>query len=192
MKTIATVTLVAAALGCAPALAQQMTPFNQGWYFGAGIGQGHLNVSGQDLVGQDASVSNKETTYTIRTGWRFHQFLALEIGYYDLGKYSFHSAVGNIDGQAKAKSVGGSLVGIIPISNFDLYGRIGYARSELKVNASATLHPTPLNEKDHQNEAIYGVGGRWNFGRNWGVFAEWFKNDKIKVDSYVGGVDFRF
>ncbi len=38
--------------------------------------------------------------------------------------------------------------GILPMSNFDLYGRIGYARTELKVNASATLHPTPLNEKD--------------------------------------------
>jgi len=192
MKTLATVTLVAAALGCAPALAQQMTPFNQGWYFGAGIGQGHLGVSGQDLVGQDATLSNTETTYTIRTGWRIHQFFAIEVGYYDLGKYAFHSAVGNIDGQAKAKSVGASLVGILPMNQFDLYGRIGYARTELKVNASAPLHTTPLNEKDHQNETIYGVGGRWNFSRNWGVFAEWFKNDKIKVDSYVGGIDFRF
>src|SRR5579862_1100792 len=106
MKLISTATLVAAALASAPVLAQQMTPFNQGWYFGAGVGQGHLGVSGQDLTGiPNASVGNTETTYTIRTGWRFHQFFAFEIGYYDLGKYDFHSTgAANIDGQAKARS----------------------------------------------------------------------------------------
>jgi OOP family OmpA-OmpF porin len=194
MKSIAAATLVASALAAGPALAQQMTPFNQGWYFGAGIGQGHLGVNGQDLTGiPNASVSNTETTYTLRAGWRFMPFLALEVGYYDLGKYSFHSTgATNIDGQAKIKSVGGSLVGILPIDQFDLYGRIGWVRSEVKVNASAPLVATTFNEKDHQNEATYGVGGRWNFMSNWGVFAEWFKNDKTKIDSYVAGIDFRF
>ncbi len=41
---------------------------------------------------QNASVGNTETTYTIRTGWRFHQFFALEVGYYDLGKYDGYTA----------------------------------------------------------------------------------------------------
>ncbi len=195
MKKLVTASLIAAALVSAPAFAQQMTPFNQGWYFGAGIGQGHLGVSGQDLTGfNNASVSNTETTYTIRAGWRFMPYLALEVGYYDLGKYSFHSTASgtNVDGQTKIKSVGGSLVGILPIDQFDLYGRIGWVRSEVKTNASVPVIATTFNEKDHQNEATYGVGGRWNFNRNWGLFAEWFKNDKTKIDSYVGGIDLRF
>ena len=29
-------------------------------------------------------------------------------------------------------------------------------------------------------------------GPTWGLFAEWMKNDKLKVDSYMGGIDFRF
>ena len=194
-KPILTAALVATAIVSAPALAQQMTPFNQGWYFGAGIGQGHLGVSGTDVSGfPNTSVSNTETTYTIRGGWRFMPYMALEVGYYDLGKYSFHSTASgtNIDGSAKIKSVGGSLVGILPIDQFDLYGRIGWVRSEVKTNASVPLLNTTFNEKDHQNEATYGVGGRWNFMQNWGVFAEWFKNDKTKIDSYVIGVDFLF
>ena len=45
---------------------------------------------------------------------------------------------------------------------------------------------------DKQDEATYGIGGRWHVARNWAIFAEWMKNDKIEVDSYVVGVDFKF
>ena len=196
MKTLRSLIVTAAIAAAMPALAQSEPNFTP-WYLGVGIGQGHLNVSGQDLTGlNDATVKTNETTYTIRGGWRFSPYMGLELGYYDLGKYSFHGIANastlDIDGQAKAKSVGVSFVGTLPIDVFDLYGRVGFARSELKVNASATLAPTPVNTKDKQNEATYGVGARWNFVPNMGLFAEWMKNDKIKVDSYLVGVDFRF
>ncbi|HEX4781373.1 MAG TPA: outer membrane beta-barrel protein [Usitatibacter sp.] len=195
MKIARQLILAAAVAAAVPALAQQ-TMYPQ-WYIGAGAGQGHLGVSGTDLTGlNNAQVGNTETTYTIRTGWRFSPAMAIELGYYDLGKYDFHGraagGVSDIDGEAKAKSVGVSLVGFIPMPYFDLYGRIGYARSELKVNASSALVSTPVNSKEHQNEATYGVGGRWNATPNWGLFVEWMKNDKIDIDSYLIGVDFRF
>jgi OOP family OmpA-OmpF porin len=187
--------LLAASL-CAtlPALAQTPTP---SWYFGGGVGQGHLGISGTDLTGiANAQVDDSQTTYTVRTGFRFSPWGAIELGYYDLGKYKFHGrpvgTVADVDGEARAKSVGLSFVGILPVRYLDLYGRIGYARSELKVNASANLAPTPVNVKDKQNEATYGVGGRWNMSPNLGIFAEWMKNDKIEVDSYLIGVDFKF
>jgi OOP family OmpA-OmpF porin len=198
MKTLRNMIVVAAAAAAAPAFAQMPMPaYASPWYIGVGAGQGHFNKSGTDLTGfQNAQVGNTETTYTIRAGWRFHPYMALELGYYDLGKYDFHgspfSSSNRIDGEAKAKSVGLSFVGIIPINQLDIYGRIGYARSEIKVNASAPLIATNYNNKDKQNEATYGVGGRWNFMRQWGVFAEWMKNDRIDVDSYLIGVDFRF
>ena len=93
--------------------------------------------------------------------------------------------------QGKAHSVAISLVGIIPINAFDIYGRIGYAHSELKFNASGPLGGVG-NQNDRQDEATYGAGVRWNFHPNWGVFAEWIKNDRIRIDSYVAGVDYRF
>ena len=194
MKNVRTAILVAATMAAIPAAAQQ--PYSP-WYFGAGVGQGHLGTSGTDLTGlNNAQVDNTETTYTVRMGWRFSPFMALELGYYDLGKYAFHGratgTVLDIDGEAKAKSVGLSFVGILPIDQFDLYGRIGYARSELKVNASATLAPTPVNVKDKQNEATYGVGARWTFIPHWALFAEWMKNDKIDIDSYLIGIDYKF
>jgi OOP family OmpA-OmpF porin len=190
-------TLLAAALAAAlPAMAQPMPAYTP-WYLGVGAGQGHIGTSGTDLTGfENAQVDNNETTYTVRGGFRFSPYAAIEIGYYDLGKYKFHGTTTGglvgVDGEAKAKSYGISLVGILPIDRFDLYGRIGYARSEIKVNASAPLAPTPVNEKDHQNEATYGIGARWTFVPQWALFGEWMKNDKINVDSYLIGVDFRF
>jgi len=60
----------------------------------------------------------------------------------------------------------------------------------MKVNANVALGSSTV--KDKENEATYGVGGRWNFNPAWGLFVEWMKNDKIKVDSYLIGVDFKF
>jgi len=49
-----------------------------------------------------------------------------------------------------------------------------------------------VNRSDTRSEASYGVGGRWNFLPQWGLFAEWMKNDNVKVDSYLIGIDYRF
>jgi len=188
----------ASSLACAqaPAMPPLGTYPQPNWYIGGGAGTGHLARGAQELTGlNNATLDDNDTAWTIRGGWRFNPFAAIEIGYYDFGRYSFHgNAVGNvlpIDGSAKAHSVGISLVGILPIYQFDLYGRIGYAHSELKFNANGALGNT-ANENQRQDEATYGVGGRWNFTPNWGVFVEWFKNDRIRIDSVVGGLDFRF
>jgi len=176
-----------------PALATYPAPQ---WYVGGGAGTGHLNRSPSDLTGlNNATLEDNDTAWTIRGGWRFSPFGAIEVGYYDFGRYRFDgNAVGRfvpIDGTVKAHSVGISLVGILPINQFDLYGRIGYAHSELKFNANGPLGGV-ANQNQRQDEATYGAGGRWNFTPNWGLFVEWFKNDRIRIDSVVGGLDFRF
>lgn len=187
MKKIATILAFAAGLAAAPAFAQQ------GWYAGFGLGVGSLNKSGQDLTGMaDAQIDDSDTTYTVRGGYRFHDNFAVELGYYDLGKYGFSGNIGStyISGSAKAKSYGLSLVAIAPMGAFDLYGRVGWEESEIKANANSALFTA--NESDKQSGATYGIGGRWNMSKNLGFFVEWMKNDKIEVDSYLAGVDFRF
>ena len=190
MKKLALAALAAASLAALPAAAQQ------GWYGGFGIGRGNLNMSGQDLTGlSGASVNDSDTTYTVRGGYRFHPNLAVELGYYDLGQYEFNGSLGSstVSGSAKAKSWGVSLVAIAPLGDaFDIYGRVGIAQSELKANANISISPQNANVSDKQTEATYGVGGRWWITKNLGVFAEWMKNDKIEVDSYLAGVDFRW
>jgi len=197
MKKFSSIMVTTALLGASTiALAQvPATTAPPPFYVGVGAGMGHLNRSASDLTGlNNATLDDNDTTYTVRGGWRFSPYAAIELGYYDLGRYDFHGdrlgSIAHVDGSARAQSVGLSLVGIWPINNFDLYGRIGYAHSELKFNANGPINTG--NRNDRQDEATYGVGGRWNFSRNWGLFAEWMKNDRIRVDSYLAGIDFRF
>jgi len=191
MKSLRKVVLTCAIAAAIPAFAQTQPPE---WYIGAGLGQGHFGVSGTDLTGvNNAQVETNDTTYTVRGGWRFSPYAALEAGYYDLGRYRINgNGVQSLDGSARAQSYGLSLVGILPVEMFDLYARVGYAHSEVKLNGSTNFVSTPFNSKETHDEATYGVGGRWNFNPNWGVFAEWMKNDKIEVDSYLIGLDYRF
>src|SRR6476619_6609250 len=97
------------------------------WYIGGGAGMGHLSRSASDLTGlNNATLDDNDTAWTVRGGWRFSPFGAIELGYYDFGRYRFDgNAVGRfvpVDGTVKAHSVGISLVGILPINQFDLYG----------------------------------------------------------------------
>jgi OmpA-OmpF porin, OOP family len=187
MKKIFTAIAIASALTAAPA-------FAQGWYIGFGAGIGNLDKTGQDITGlTNSTIDDSDKTYTIRGGYRFHPNMAVELGYYDMGKYTFSGLAGNVDvsGSAKAKSFGLSLVGIAPVAqNFELYARLGIEESEIKANAN-TPNLT-ASESDKQTGATYGVGGRYLVTKEIGLFAEWMKNDKLEIDSYLFGVDFRF
>ena len=186
MKRFTALALLAASLSAS-------TAFAQSWYIGGGIGRGNLDVSGNELGLPNASVGDSATTYTLRLGFRLNPYFAIEGAYYDLGEYDFSGNLGSVSvaGTAKAKAFALNAVGILPMSEaFDLYGRLGYGEAELKANASAAGFVG--NDSDRQSGMFYGVGARWNLARNWGVFAEWMKADKIKVDSYLVGIDLRF
>ena len=95
-------------------------------------------------------------------------------------------------GSAKAKSYGISIVGIAPIGqNLEIYSRVGWEESEIKATANLGQVAT-ANVSTKDSGASYAVGARWMFSPNFGLFAEWMRNDKIEVDSYLGGIDFRF
>ena len=91
MKSFITSIAIVMGLGSAPVFAQS-------WYIGGGIGRGNLNMSGQDLTGlSNASVDDTDTTYTLRGGYRFNPYFAVELGYYDLGNYGFNGRIGSTE-----------------------------------------------------------------------------------------------
>jgi len=196
---------VAAAIACTSASAQQQ------WYFGIGAGRGSLGggttlettsvfetPGGGTLTSfafSPAQFGGHDTSLTARYGWRFHRNMALELGYYDFGKYPFEITVADpgirtITGSAKARSIGLSFVGILPLDPVDLYGRIGYARTE--VESSADSPPTSARGTIRENEVVGALGARWNITPVVGLFAEYQKHDKVELDGYFVGLDFRF
>jgi len=190
MKRYMAILAAVAATTAVPAFAQ----FAPSAYIGAGIGRGNLNINATEFTGlSNATVGDTDTSWTVRAGWRFHPYMALEAGYYEFGTYDFRGNAGavTVTGDAKVESYSLSLVGILPMGeHFEGYGRIGYAHTKAKFSANTAI--SSAFAADTQNEATYGIGARWHFARNWSLFAEWMKNDKIKIDNYMGGIDFRF
>jgi hypothetical protein len=186
-----------AAVVTGPALAEQ-------FYFGLGAGSAHLDTrpvaitstfpaqNGTVTSYSYSPVGGNDTAYTARFGVRLHRNWAAELGYSDLGKYSFDTVGSNglIQGETKVSSYHLSLVGIMPLDQVDLYARAGYARSELKSSASDS--GLSADGKDKVNGFVGGVGARWNFMPNVGAFAEYQGYSKLKVNGFLVGVDLRF
>jgi hypothetical protein len=124
------------------------------WYVGAGAGQSHNG--------------DRDTVTTVRLGYRFIPEVGIEGGYYDLGEHF----------GTRARSYGISAVFTGSWDQLDVYGRIGYARTDFG--------------RGDENEGIAGVGLRWNLAPRWGVFVEYQRHDKVEIDSWYAGVDWRF
>ncbi len=182
---------VTAVVCATPAFAD---PWQGGWYVGAGVGQGNMGASASDLGLSNPDLSGTSTTYTGRLGFNFNPYLGLEAGYYDYGSYDFsgNDSFGTrVNGTARAKSYGLAAVGTLPVNDlFDLYARVGWVNTELKV--SARTPDENANKKNHDNGVAYGVGARWHMTPEWGLFAEWMKDDEVSVDGYMIGIDYRF
>ena len=140
--------------------------FAQSWYADLGAGRGKLSGGG---------FSETKTAYAARLGYRFHPNFAIDGGYYDFGTFD----------DVKFSSWGASVVAIAPLDAFDIYGRIGYVRTEAKISGG---------DKTHKSTAMYGAGGRYMFSPQLGIYVEYVyqKPEDIKIDGWMAGVQFRF
>jgi len=142
--TIAALTLSLASL---PALAA-----DNGFYLGAGVGQGAVEVqeSGFDFDGDD-------TAYKIIAGFRPLDFFAVEVNYIDLG--TAEDNVGGVNFQADTTGVDAFAVFFLPISAVDLFAKAGFISWQLDVSASGFG-----SVDDSGEDFAYGVGAQVRFG----------------------------
>ena len=167
-----------------------------GWYFGVGVGGS--DYSG-DLPAQiraayadrphvqfvGASLSDgSDTVQQALAGYRFTPWLALEIGWQDLGEaHSFYSVRANgsaapalIEGSYGLRDVQAAAVFTVPVGDrFELVGRAGVARTRLRYDESGiSLSGQPYAfhaAADSSAGALAGLGIAWNFAPAWSVRA---------------------
>jgi OOP family OmpA-OmpF porin len=169
-KNIGTLTVLAASLLAAHA-AQAADEFvnpdwaNSAWYIGASAGQSKskLDQNGLSyLMTRDGgtmtsfSKDEKDVGYKLFLGKQVNRYLAIEGGYFDLGKFNFNgttSTGGAERGQYDFRGVNLDLVGQLPLSErFSLLGRVGSIYSEAKSSFSgnrsfATFSPSRTEHK---------------------------------------------
>jgi OOP family OmpA-OmpF porin len=181
-KSLYLVALAGSCFATAPVHAQlNFGRMDTGLYLGAGVGgtQAHIDTSGIN-----GSKDESDTGWKVFGGYQFHRNIAVEVGYYDLGKASFGGTVGTtpVGGSFRTTAGAASVVGILPLGDFALFGKLGVAYSEQKTNV--TVGAASGSATDRTTNVAYGLGVRYDVTTNIGVRAEW---ERFRVGGNNGG-----
>ncbi len=147
-------------------------------YLGLGVGQSRSKLDtlslARSLHGPTATSTlqdsdSRDTAYKLFLGRQFNPYLALEGGYFDLGRASFRTRtvpLGTLDGELRHQGFNLDLVGTLPVTErFAVLGRVGaqYARSSgYFVGSGAISVPTP-NASRRETNAKFGLGMQYAF-----------------------------
>lgn len=172
---------------------------DSGFYVGAGVGYGKINVNENKLtniidntfypdyyVGK-VSEGQGATPWDVMVGYKFMKYLAVELAYYDLGNADYKAKVydsetdleaGSVKAQWEASGWPVSLVGIWPINDqFDVFGKVGFFMGDVKLSGKAkgftSAEKIGGSNSENSNEFIGGVGADWHFMDKWTARAEW-------------------
>jgi OOP family OmpA-OmpF porin len=163
----------------APAVAQQS---DAGWYIGGAYGMTSFSVDTSALPG--ATLDDSDTGFKIFGGFQFNKHLGAEVGYVDFGKVGVSgSATGDVG--VTAYTVAG--VGTLPLNeSFALFGKVGMWAWTSKSSIAGT-------SGDSGSDVFYGIGGRYNLSKNWGLTLEleqYDSDDSVTLTSF--GVRYKF
>jgi OOP family OmpA-OmpF porin len=151
---------------------------NSAWYIGAGIGGGKANID-QDRI-QAALRSNGSTvtgfttdekdgpTYKLFSGKQLNRYLAIEAGYFDIGKYSFNATAsdGTLNGVAGFRGVNLDLLGQLPMTErFSVLGRVGaaYTKTSTHFTGNRLNAVTAPNASEKKAGLKVGLGLEYKF-----------------------------
>jgi outer membrane autotransporter protein len=180
MKRIA-IAAAAALLMLGSAQAQQARPAVPGWY--GEVGYGFLNIS-------EPGVDVNPQLLRGVLGYNVHPFFALE------GMLGFGTASDDFDtgagfrADAKVENTWGLFVKPkYDFGNVEVFGRLGWARTKLKVD-------TPLGTgRDSDNDFAYGVGLNYSFNPRTYVgvdYMRYFDKNNTTIDGWSINVGYRF
>ena len=146
---------------------------NSAWYIGAGIGRSRGNID-QDRLARSLSANGatvtafstdeRDTGYKLFVGKQLNRYLALELGYFDLGKFSFNSTTsgnGVFNGEAGFRGANLDLLAQLPLGDrLSLLGRVGanYAKTSTHFSGNRLNAVTGPNPSERKLNAKAGLG----------------------------------
>ena len=120
------------------------------YYGGVSVGQSKTQTDAVGLTSGllpgvgvlNSTTDEKDTSYKLFGGYQFNRNIALEGGYFDLGKNSFNAntvPAGTLAGESRVHGLNLDLVGTLPFTErFSALARVGVQRAWTKSTASGT------------------------------------------------------
>jgi opacity protein-like surface antigen len=152
---------------------------DHGFYTAVEGGMGTYRNDDVDLSRSIFKGEDKDNTsfaWAFAAGYRFNRFLAVELGFSDLGRVtttliprSDDSIAGEIRSSARGKTL--ALLVHAPTGNWDPYFKLGAIKAitDLRVDAPLVDQGLPSSVHDEQPRVLLGVGARYAFTEQWAV-----------------------
>ncbi len=145
---VSTVAVGLVAFSVVPAFADN----DSGLYLGAGVGQFNLEIDAIEDVGSAVErFESDDTAYKVFAGWRFNQFIGVELNYIDLGNPD--DTIGGLKVDAEINGFAPYLIGTVPLGPIELFAKVGYYFYDVKLNAESI---GSIDESDE--DLVYGGG----------------------------------
>jgi len=192
-----------------------------GPYGGAMIGQTTYSANGAEAIAadledslNDAGVASQNHTsgvedtdigYQAMFGYRFHRFVAAELGLAQFGSMDvtatadidFDNGEGFVPTKLRvSQMVGGpmfSVVGILPLGEkFELFGRVGYLFASTRQEFSASVDGQNAGSgsvKGDSQDLAYGVGFSFHINQVYSIRGEYLQIDEVGQPTRTGQED---
>lgn len=181
-------------LVCVPARAQEGGYF----YGGASLGQSRARIDEDRIRSSLANAGlamtsmtrdERDTGYKVFGGYQLNRNVAIEGGYFNLGKFGFTSTTtpaGTLNGQIKLQGLNLDLVGTLPLAGrLSAIGRIGAQYASARDTFSGGGAVTVLNQNPSKRAANYkfGAGLQYEISPAFLVRAE---AERYRINDAVG------
>lgn len=141
-----------------------MDPSLHGFYVGGAIGDASVEFE-DDETGE--TFDGDDTGYKVIVGYRIIDWVAVELSYSDYGDPVDEFAGVDLESSYDAKSV--SVLGMLPLKNFDLFGRLGFARLDTEFTAVGFN----VTDTQESTEPLFGLGAQYRPNTNLAIRVEW-------------------
>ena len=144
---------------------------------------------GQGLSTSSMQLDDKSTGYKLFSGYQFNRNIALEAGYFNLGKFGFTSntlPAGTLNGQVKLQGLNLDLVGTLPLSErWSVLGRVGVqtARANGAFNGTGAVSVGNPRPSERGTNYKLGAGLQYEVNRSFLVRGE---AERYRVNDSLG------
>jgi hypothetical protein len=161
------------------------------FYLGGSVGEG---IEGGEIRSQSTGgleASGADETFRVFGGLGLGRHVALEVAYNDFGERSV-VPVADFGYDLDLSGFSGSVLGIVPVGRFNLFGKAGFLRWTEEGTLLTIAGPRASSQDG--SDLLLGAGVTFDLAERFGLRAEWerYDFDTGAEDALLGGVEVRF
>ncbi|MDZ4101226.1 MAG: OmpA family protein [Hydrogenophaga sp.] len=176
----------------------QTSAQSTGWYAGANAGRTGAEIddpritsglAAQGFTTTSIQDRDRSTGFKLYGGYQFSPHLAVEGGYFDLGKFGYTAntvPIGTLNGDMRVKGLNLDLVGTLPLTGkLSVLGRVGvnHARVNDRFSGTGTVNVTNPTARKSDTNVKYGVGLNYAFSD---ALAMRLEVERYRVNDAIG------